>query len=137
MDLIIQVEEATRIKNVITSQLKEKEKRCDDQEVVIMSLKEEAKKMVILLTNQLQEKDEAYQAREGYIFSLKGEIERIAETNKIKSEEVTMLKGHLGDMKTKEKELTNKLQEKDTEITILHERLNKERITGLKFEKST
>ena len=48
-----------------------------------------------------------------------------------------MLKGRLEDMKTKEKELTHKLQEKDTEITILHQRLNKESITGLKFEKST
>ena len=53
------------------------------------------------------------------------------------SQEVTMLKGQLEGIKTKKEELTNKLQEKDSEIKILHKRLNKESIISLKFQKSS
>lgn len=40
-------------------------------------------------------------------------------------------------MRTKEEELKNELQEKDSEINILHERVNKESFISLKFEKSS
>lgn len=65
-DLKLQVEEATRIKNDITSQLKEKGTRFDDQE-------KEAKNVIANLTCQLQEKDEAYQIKEIEIALLEDE----------------------------------------------------------------
>ena len=48
-----------------------------------------------------------------------------------------MLKGQLEGVQTKKEELANKLQEKDNEIKIIHERLNKESLINLKFNKSS
>ena len=93
--------------------------------------------MIAYLTNQLQENDETYQERESEIVSLKRKLERSDASNRKQFEEISMLKSHLEDAQLKEKELTNKIQEKGSEIDILLERLNKEMIISLKFGKST